>query len=156
MNNIEDNKPQTLQLRRTAVDTEKAQANLYYLILHHIKTNTCLDNAERQTFIKLVDDAVLSYGNITGYLKPRKGHPIFPTTINNLAYALMECRSTMVIFSDGFRRIKMELVAVWRVFLGMCKLAFGYARAEALHMSSEVDTTYGRSTSFSFSKDSFQ
>jgi len=155
MNTIEDNKPKQLQLRRTAVDTAKAQATLYYLILSHIKSKAPLSHAECQTFIALVDDAVLSYGNVQGALKPKRGYPLFPVNITNLAYSLMECHTQQVVFTDGFRQIRMELVDVWRTFFVMCKTAFTYARAEALHMSSEIDANYQHPTAYQFSQDTF-
>jgi len=151
-----DNKKKGLQVRRTYEDVAKAQDDLDYLILHHIKENSCLSNTEKQSFIRLVREAVGTYGYIRGFFIPKKGYPIIPMSLMKLAYQLRNSNSNKLTVIYGFFEEKVDIRELWVVFQQMLMDVIPYSIGEARRMSKETDTGHERPTAFQFSSKDFE
>ena len=147
-----------LQVRKTAEDVNNSQDNLYLLILCHINHNSCLTYAEKMTFLKLVKDAVGSFGNYEIMFTPKTGYPVFRISILGLSYILIEANTPIIKLRPdiGLPSSDFQIKELWyHLKQKLVTTVFSEARREALHMSAETDASYSKPTSFVFSAQNF-
>ena len=147
------------QVRRTAEDCIKAQSTVLDIVRRHKVHGQPLTYNERSTFQRHVIDGCLSYCGYSGHFrlsKAKQGQPhVVPLSIEKVTEFLRVASSESIKIRVDSSVIPVDTKELWVFFEGLLTDVFPRARAEAIHISSEIDGSYSKPTAFQFSQDAF-
>ena len=133
------------QLRKTRFDSLNAQKRMRKIVLDKIQHNTPLASCEKDDWMDIVADALLTWGkNIKAYVK-KQGVRIPLGSVHTFALYFLDWDNPVPLEHMG-DKYKCEIKELWELLYKYMLEIFPYALDEALHISKEDEEREERSS----------
>lgn len=126
------------QIRKTREDTIYAQNELRQLINRKIKSNGGLNSFEKGRWMRLLADALVSWGKTTKVYYDMPGTRIPLGSVHTFGLKFLDWDNPVDIEHDGIV-YRFQICALWRTLYKYVLIVFPMAIDEALHISKESE-----------------